>query len=832
VKGDLTGRHSAYYALANFETSLKIGSIVFFMPAIPVSIRTAVISLLVAIICCVPVRALAGQAAAQHITGRVVDASGQALPGATVSLAVSLDGATHETMTGADGRFRLASVATGRYTLRIVMPGFEPFIQEVQVGQDEPPPIQVTLAEGGYLFEQVQVIEEGYAVRRSLTSTRTSTELRNIPQSIQVVNKDLFVDQGATYLNDTLRNVSGVTMFSEYLDFNMRGFRSQSDGAVKVDGLNLVQDFFVKPRLLNVERVEVVKGPAGALYGTSKPGGFINIITKQPAAERATNVSLQLGSWSKSQIQGDTAGAVPGVGGLFYRLDAARSDDEGFRRFEHVVYSGIHAAVTWAPRAQSSITADGEWFEDSYQGHRNRGVPFYDHRLVDVPSSFTVNEPGDEVAIDASTFRVRGLHQIAEHWRLDAAVASLSNDSTQLYHEPIGLRPGGRLMLREFRDQYREKSQAAANVNVSWDTTFAGLRHDVLFGGEYSLMNGLLQSGTARDSSRGGPVPDLDIYNPVYGEVVARPPAYYGVPGGIGALTTSTNNRTRASGLYVQDQVTIGSRINLLAGARYDEFRDDTRSGTPRSRTGDAISLRAGAVIHATTAVSFYGNYAEGFEPPSASYSLEPERYGGPFDPERSRSIEGGVKGLLLGERLTTTLALYEIVKRDMLLRSPTADLPDRIVPVGEFKSRGVEIDVTGRVTRALSLYANYAHSFLAEVVNDVNPANLGKAAENNPRDAASVWARYDVTGNRPIRVGVAGGVAYVGRRLTFEAGDILPSYTRWDAAIILGAGRGQLSINVFNLTDTRYFTGGYGGRNGGFLGSPRGADVRLSYRF
>lgn len=781
-----------------------------------------------------PAQSSAAATAGPVIAGRVTDTAARPLPGALVSI----DGTGREATTDEAGAFSFAGLRPGRYTLRVTMAGFEVSVQTIDLTASggasaaAAAALQITLAEGGYLFEQVQVVEDGYAVKRSLSSTRTSTELRNIPQSIQVINKDLFQDQGATYLNDTLRNVSGVTTFSEYLDFNMRGFRSQADGAVKVDGLNQVQDFFVKPRLLNVERVEVVKGPAGALYGTSKPGGFINIITKQPSAERAGNVSLQLGSWSKSELQAAATGAVPGTKGLFYRVDAGRSDNEGFRRFEHVVYSGVNGALTWAPRAQSSLTVGGEWFDDSYQGHRNRGVPFYEHRLVDVPSDFTVNEPDDRVAIEATTARVRGLHQFSDRWRVDASFAYLANDNTQQYHEPMGLRPGGRLMLREFRDQYREKQQTAANANLAWNPTWAGIRHDVLVGGEYTLTNGLLQQGTARDSSRGGPVPDLDIYAPVYGAPGALRPGYYDVPGGISTIATSINNRVRASGAYVQDQVALGSRVNVLAGLRYDEFRDDTRSGAARSRTGDAISLRAGGIVHATAKWSVYGNYSEGFEPPPATYSLEPERYGGPFDPERSWSIEGGVKGSSLGDRVTTTVAVYHIKKRDMLLRSPTTEMPDRYVPIGAFESRGLEIDVAGRVTRALSVHANYAHNFFAEVTSDVNPANLGKAAENNPRDSGSLWARYDLFTTARLRVGVAGGVAYVGSRLTFEAGDILPSYTKWDAAVLMNVGRAAVSLNLFNLTNERYYTGGYGGRNGGFLGSPRGVDLRLAYRF
>ncbi len=771
------------------------------------------------------------QNAAAAVEGRVTDVHEQPLPGAVVTI----DGTSREGVSDADGRFRIDSLGAGRYTLRVTLSGYTPATHAVELSSGESHAVSVSLAEGTYVFERVLVVESGYGVKRSLTSTRTNTELRDLPQSIQVINKDLIEDQGATYLNDALRNVSGVTQFSEYLDFNIRGFRSQSDGAVKVDGLNLVHDFFVKPRLLNVERIEVVKGPAGALYGQSKPGGFVNMITKQPSAQRQSRVVAHLGSWDKSEVHASSTGALPAFDNVFYLVDAAHLDNKGFRLHEQFVYTGLAGSVTWAPTAKTSVTVGGDWFDDLARGHRNRGVPFYEHRLVDVPASFTVNEPTDLVQIDAMTARTRVLHELGNDWRVDASVGYLQNDNIQQYHEPMGLRPGGSLMLREFRDQYREKQQTSLNANLNWTPLWAGIRHSVLVGTEYSLMNGLLQSGTARDSSRGGPVPDLDIYTPVYG-TASQPLSfgYYGasIPGGITTLSTSTNNRVRASGVYLQDQVAIGSRVNLLAGVRWDDFRDDTRSGAARARTGHALSLRAGGVVDLARQWSAYANYAEGFEPPAANISLEPERFGGPFDPETSWSFESGVKGLLFGDRVTTTASLYHITKRDMLLRSPTADMPDRYVPVGSFESRGLELDLAGRITSRLSLYANYAHSFLAEVTQDVNPLNIGKSAENNPAHAGSVWARYNVWESGSWHVGVAGGITAVGKRLTFEAGDELPRYTKGDAAVFVDVQRLSVALNLFNVSDERFFTGGYGGRNGGFLGAPRNVELRLAYRF
>lgn len=765
------------------------------------------------------------------INGRVTDESGAALPGVVVTVA----GTASETTTDGEGRFRIDGLGPGSYVIRAALSGFAPAEQPVSLSAGDTRTVTLTLGEGAYVFERVVVVEDGYAVRRSLTSTRTSSELRHLPQSIQVINKDLTRDQGGVYLNDALRNASGVTMFSEYLDFNFRGFRAQ-DESVKVDGLNQVHDFFVKPRLLNVERVEVVKGPAGALYGQSKPGGFVNIITRQPSAERSTEVTGRVGSWDKSEGHVTSTGPIPTIGNLFYLVDAARIDNQGFRRHEAAEYTGLSGLVTWAPGPNTAITAGGDWFSDLARGHRNRGIPFYEHQLVSLPRSFTVNEPDDRVEMDASTSRARFNHHISNDWRIDASFSRLANSSVQQYHEPMGLAPGGRLLRREYRDQYREKEQTAFNGNVAWTPPmWGGIRHNLLAGTEYTLTDGLLRQGRARDSSVDGPVPDLDIYAPVYGtDAMPLRFSYYGpdVPGGIAELSTSTNNRVRAAGVYLQDQAQVGSRVHLLGGVRFDHFRDDTRSGPAATRTGQAVSFRGGGVVTLAPQWSLYGSYAEGFEPPPADLSLDPERYGGPFDPETSWSLEGGVKGYFLRDRVSTTLAVYHITKHDMLLLSPTPEMPDRYVPVGAFDSRGVELDVAGRVTQALSLYGNYTHSFRAEVTRDVDPANVGKSAENNPRNVANLWARYDLLTRGPWRVGVAGGVTYVGRRLTFEVGDVLPSYTKTDGGLFVDVGRLGLALNLFNLTDERYFTGGYGGRIGGFLGAPRSYELRATYRF
>ena len=469
------------------------------------------------------------------VRGRVSAPNDAPLPGASIALKNTRLGA----VTDRQGHFVIPNVPRGDYVLTASYLGYKTVEQPVSVASNQVPAIAITLMEDTpYILDEITVVEEGYASDRT-TATRTNTALRDLPQSVQIINGDLVEDQGLTYLTDVLQNVSGVNPFSEYLDFNMRGFRTTGDGAVKQNGLNQVHGFFNRMRLDNVARIEVVKGPAGALYGQSRPGGFINVLTKQPSARRKNELKFTLGSYSKSQANFSFTGPLsttPGFGKLLYLINAGHANDDGFRQHEQFIHSFFDGAFTWLPTDRTSFTISGEWFDELNKGHRNRGVPFFNGELVGLPLDYTVNEPDDFISIEAYTYRLRADHRFSDRLKIDASASYLTNQRRQEYHEPRGLLADGETMLREFRDQYREKQQRTANANLIYNLNAAWIEHTVLSGVEYTLTEGLYRFATARDSSRGGPVPNINIFNPVFApENGPLKYSYYGadIPRGI-----------------------------------------------------------------------------------------------------------------------------------------------------------------------------------------------------------------------------------------------------------------------------------------------------------
>ena len=696
-----------------------------------------------------------------------------------------------------------------------------------------------------FILEEILVIEKGYGVEQNLTATKTNTPLRDVPQSIQVINKDLFKDQSGRYLNDVLKNISSVNQFSEYLDYNMRGFRNNTDGAIKMDGLNQVHGFFHRLRLNNVERVEVIKGPASALYGQSKPGGFINVITKQPQANPETEFSVHYGSYSKRDVNFSTTGPIPFVSDneLLYRIDVGHLNAKGFRDHEQFIYSRLSGALTWLPTSQTSITLGAEWFDDLSKGHRNRGVPFFNGELADLSLNYTVNEPSDFISIEAYTYRLQADHRFSDTGRASLKAGYLTNQRRQEYHEPRGLLDDGRTMRREFRDQFRERDQFNIDTNVVYDLDIPMMSHKFLGGFDYTFIDGLSRYGTARDSQwnaaeGGGPVPDLDIFNPVF-ETVDRPLkyAYYGddIFGGISKTSTSQDDLLTRVGVYLQDQIKIGEQFNVLGGVRFDSFTDETQNDEDdvRESSDNKATFRGGVVYKPVQEISTYVSYGQGFDPIRARYNYNPEQYGGPFDPELSWTVESGAKAHFLDNRLNTTIAAYHINKENTLLRSPTEALPDRRVQVGEFVSQGIELDIAGKILDQLSIHGSYTFSLKAEVTEDVDPELIGKPAENNPDHAFSVWSRYNI----PVLVnegvlGFAVGLNYMGDRLTFTEGDVLPAFFSVNAAAFFNYGNINIALSLFNLFDEEFFPSGYGGRIGGFRGTPRSVEGKLGYRF
>ncbi|MEM9806084.1 MAG: TonB-dependent receptor plug domain-containing protein [Cyanobacteria bacterium P01_D01_bin.56] len=207
---------------------------------------------------------------------------------------------------------------------------------------------------------------EDYRVPNASTATRTDTPILDIPASIQIIPQQVLEDQQVTRLDEALANVSGVTFGGTFvgtsLNFNVRGF----DAPTLRNGIRDFGGFTgVNPAITNLDRVEVLKGPASILYGEVQPGGVINLVTEQPLNEPTYEIALQAGSREFFQPEIDLSGPLASDGSLLYRLNAAYSHDDGFTDFnEDLEQIFVAPVLTWQPSDRTRLTLEAEYLDD------------------------------------------------------------------------------------------------------------------------------------------------------------------------------------------------------------------------------------------------------------------------------------------------------------------------------------------------------------------------------------------------------------------------------------------------------------------------------------
>lgn len=552
---------------------------------------------------------------------------------------------------------------------------------------------------------------------------------------------------------------------------------------------------------------------------------MVNIVTKSPRARTERNLSVSAGSYSDFSGSVDLTGPVPGRDNLLFRFNAHHRNAGSFRRFQTTRDWNIAPSLTWRPWERTSLTLKGEYLYADREGHRNRGIGAPLGDLDALPVSWTANEPTDVANSEAWTGELTLQQGLGGTWRSDARIRYTNSVYMNQYHEPLGFgctvapatgaldectARGGRLVMRrQFRDQRFTWKNLGTTASVNGNLRTGGIDHRLLFGGDLTFKERLTDP-----NDFASPVSSLDVFDPQYGQVDLD--SYVGMNPADNPFTRDY----RDWGLNAQNLITLIPQVKVLVGGRYSNAyvkNANYRLDTSNEHTRTARTLRTGIVLQPLAWTSIYGNFSEGFKPQTARN----EDRGGPFDPLITRQYEGGFKLNLFAERLLLTSSAYTIKKLNVLVPDPNPDNND-LLQLGEVRSEGWELDIVGSIMPQWSVTANYANNF-TKITKDTRPAQVGNRFANAPRHAAALWTRYDFPA---LRLGVGGGMSYVDERGTFDA-TMLPSYTIFDGALYYAAGRYNFSLNVKNLTNDRYFSGGY---NNFTLwpGAPRSAQLSV----
>ena len=788
-------------------------------------IRLAMAAVLVAAVA-PAARAQAGTQNVGTLAGEVVDAAGQRIPGAVVVLETP-GGQRVETTSNARGEFRFAPVVPGNHRLTATSVGFA--TATVPVAVEPGAARRVTIAlEIDALTSQITVMApspQGYQAPRAAAATRLNVPIIDTPLSVQVVPRRVIEDQAALGLETIYTNVSGVTQSGNTLNAQteirpmIRGFET----AVPLrNGLRATTVGAVDP--VNVESVEILKGPASILYGTLEPGGVVNYVTKKPLFARQFEVTQQFGNQDHLRTTVDATGPLNASRTVAYRAIAAFEDADSFRESVHLRRFAFVPSVTFRPGERTEVFADF-----SYSNERmpyDSGVPFgaNGQPLVSPDTFFGNPSLGGRDLTDGFTslgvFRRLNASTLLRTQFQFHRVHAL-NESIR--HRGLAGAPGAEVLRRRYQNEDRTDDDYQFVGDVVSTVTVGGTKHDLLVGLDLAYQDSDFRRFRAN-------IPDIRVTGHSLDYV---PPAVQPQE-----VILGTN---RWAAVYAQDQISVGSagRLKLLVGARYDTSAGEgTRDGVAQTPSEDSsVTGRFGAGYKLTDALLAYASVAQSFVPQSPGTV---DISGTLLDPQTGLQYETGFKAETLGGRLLTTLSVYHIRKEnvalsDLVLFNQTGQIA--FFPGVAERSRGVEVDAAGRISEHVSVFANYSFND-AETVEHVNtPSQVGQPLGNTPRHLSRLWAAYDTAtagsgrswgGGAGVRTQSSQAMQFDTLRLEGFAVADLALWYRYP----VGNGRMlRVQFNGDNLFDREYYVRA-SDRSIVHPGAPRSARVTVGVEF
>ncbi|MBN3724886.1 TonB-dependent receptor [Burkholderia sp. Ac-20379] len=657
--------------------------------------------------------------------------------------------------------------------------------------------------------------------RPSTTSaaTRTEANVMEIPFAVSGVNDKLIQTISATRGDDLYDWVSGVVRQNNFGglwdNYAVRGFAGDGNTSgtdYLVNGFSWNRGISVPRDTADIERMEVLKGPASALYGRGDPGGLISYTTKQPQVKRANTVSVSAGSYGATRETLDSTGPITDA--LAYRFVAMNENNGSFRDTVSSKRYLFVPSFTWDIGPNTSIHYE---FEAARQSTPlDRGVLAANGQLGVVPSSRFFGEPRD------GDFDVRNLghqftidHQFNKNWSINAGFAQRDTDMTGESSEAFSLQSDGRTLWRRYRQVAFHSNDLQGRIELTGKLRTGAIGHTLVMGVDAYRFN--YDQFVARSTPTAAAPYALDIFDPVYGQ-----------PTPIRKTATNLLEHDKGQGAYLQDTVALGSRWKVIAGLRWDNFDqsiDNRLTGKNSSQRQTAASPRLGIVYQASPNLSFYANTAYSFRPNNGT-----DVSGNAFSPEKGHGYETGVKWS--GERWLTTLAAFYVTKRNVLTADQANSGYSRAA--GEVRSRGLEFEWSGELGSGFRGILNLAYVD-AEVTKD-SVLTAGARLADIPRVNGSALLMYETAVPFAEKAGAGVGVVYVGRRAgdtgATQDGFALPAYATVQLNGYVQVNKHlRASVVLNNLFNRNFYVSSY---NNLWVapGAPRSVFGTLSYSF
>ncbi|MFK4232497.1 TonB-dependent siderophore receptor [Pseudomonas guariconensis] len=651
---------------------------------------------------------------------------------------------------------------------------------------------------------------EGYTATRTAAGTKTDTALVEVPRSISVATRQQMSDRSVHSLDDAVRYMPGIVSASFGSDTRydwmlVRGFEPTQF----LDGLPLPRGVYANPKAetWNLDRLALLRGPSSSIYGQTPPGGLLDMVSRRPQAESAHEIELQYGSDNHRQINFASTGKIDDQGQFLYSLSGVVRD--GGTQIDHIDDKryNIAPSLTWNIDEDTSLTFLSQFTRDDtgvtsqfrpIQGtkidmpfgkishHKNLGDPnyeFYDRTYYALGYAF------EHRFNDVWQFR-----QNLRYTKSDLAFQTITVSSYNPTNPPVDNQGNTSRMSTNVDEDI---SQFAVDNNFQGNFDTGDISHTLLIGLDHQRTN------TNYLAIYGFNVPDTNVNNPVYGLPITRPPradAYY-----------DYNQKTRQTGLYVQDQMALDN-WRLTIGGR----EDWVHTGTKYFNDNDATTTQRDKKFSGNAAISYvfdsgfvpYLSYAESFQPTSDPSPKATES----FKPTEGQQWELGIKYQPPGSNTLLSAAIYDLTQKNVSVTDTVANVTVTS-QTGEVKVRGLELEAVSDVNENLKVIAAYTLA-KSEVQDGLYKGNR---LQRMPNQQASLWADYTWHTGVLDGFGIGAGARYTGNTYGDQANTYLgkaDAYTVFDAAVHYDLGRldnslkgASVAINATNLLNKDYIS-------------------------
>lgn len=678
-----------------------------------------------------------------------------------------------------------------------------------------------------------------------------SGPIKDLPESISFVTREFIEDKQAFQITDLIHDLAGVNTTSPYDDVTIRGFRSGYESGIRLvngmrSGYGYGTSFWRAPLTVNLERVEVIKGSGASLFGDIAPSGTINLVTKKPMVRQKNYVQLSYGSFNTFRTTLDVGGALDHQDKVLFRLNAGYETTKTFRDNNDRKTLMVAPSFTYKPFKGTRL--DFDFIYDNSDGYLDRGLAIRNNNFYAQPRNFNINLPTDFYKANFMTSNVKLSQNILPN--LDF----FANYMWTKYEEKLdelrtrnSYADAPKNELLRVRFQSKEAKDYTHNAVSYFRLKFnqnKSVDHKIIVGTDWSSYEGdknnVLREARHRINKDGNKVELIVNLAAAEREIFSKSSYVWR-----DKATFPFLNPYSTIGIYVQDHISVGDRLNLILGLRnetYHSYSSDLKK-TYRTRENKWLP-RLGLSYKINNEINYFANYSKGFVPAGADLIYKYQEFGAKeaYKTENSYQIETGVKIGLFKNQLQSEIALFHINRENMRISTGkyTNAGREELKQSSKVISQGVEIDMRGQITREFQISGNYTFNH-TEIKSSPDELQQNESLGNAPKHMAGLWTKYVFSQPMLKGLGFGAGVYYVSERRMDNSMrndktgkpvfDNWPSYALANASVYYHLKGVRLSANINNIFDKYYYLGGFDYTRG-FVGAPRNYMISLGYSF